>query len=76
MNTSTSIIKTAGEDLHQFSEEQQGFKNNRSKTDAIYIIRQLTEKAVEFNEPMYVCLIELTKAFSGRIYSSKDKKDN
>ena len=31
-------------------EEQQGLRNNKSAIDAIFIIRQITEKAIEFNK--------------------------
>jgi len=37
-------------------EEQQGFRKNRSTTDAIFIIR-------EINQPAYMCFIDLSKAF-------------
>lgn len=45
------------------SEEQQGFRKNRSTTDAIFILRQITEKAIEFDKPAFLCFIDLTKAF-------------
>jgi len=44
-------------------EEQQGFRRNKSTTDAIFIIKQLKEKSIEFNTPAYVSFIDLTKAF-------------
>lgn len=44
-------------------EEQQGFRKNRSTTDAIFIVRQIVEKAIEFNKPAYLCFVDLTKAF-------------
>lgn len=44
-------------------EEQQGFRNNRSAVDAIFIIRQITEKAIEFNKTAFMCFIDLTQAF-------------
>lgn len=45
------------------SEEQQGFRANRSTVDAIFIVRQLIEKAIEFNKPMFICFVDFTKAF-------------
>lgn len=45
------------------SEEQQGFRRNRSTTDALFILRQLVEKSLEYNSPAYLCFIDLTKAF-------------
>ena len=44
-------------------EEQQGFRKNRSTMDAIFIVRQIVEKAIEFNKPAYLCFVDLTKAF-------------
>jgi len=31
-------------------EEQQGFRKNRSTTDAIFIIRQIVEKSIEYEK--------------------------
>lgn len=47
----------------ELSEEQQGFRKNRSTIDAIFIVRQIAEKALEFDKPAYLCFIDLTKAF-------------
>ena len=44
-------------------EEQQGFRKNRSVIDAIFTIRQITEKTIEFNKPTFMCFVDLTKAF-------------
>jgi len=40
-------------------EEQQGFRKNRSTTDAIFIIRQIVINRI----PAYMCFIDLSKAF-------------
>ncbi|XP_044746344.1 poly [ADP-ribose] polymerase tankyrase-1-like [Coccinella septempunctata] len=45
------------------SEEQQEFRPNRSTVDAIFIVRQLVQKSIEFNKPMSVCFVDFTKAF-------------
>ncbi|XP_057672917.1 uncharacterized protein LOC130904270 [Diorhabda carinulata] len=45
------------------SEEQQGFRKNRSAIDAIFVIFQIKEKAIEFNKTAYMCFIDLTQAF-------------
>jgi len=37
-------------------EEQQGFGRNRSTTDAIFNIKQLKEKSIEFNTSS-ICLL-------------------
>lgn len=44
-------------------EEQQGFRPNRSAVDAIFILRQLAEKAIEFNKPAFMYFVDLTQAF-------------
>ena len=43
--------------------EQQGFRKNRSAIDAIFTIRQITERAIEFNKPAFMCFVDLTQAF-------------
>lgn len=47
----------------ELSEEQQGFRKNHSTIDAIFIVRQIAEKALEYNKPSYLCFVDLTKAF-------------
>jgi len=44
-------------------EEKQGFRKNRSTTDAIFILRQIVEKSIEFNHPTYLRFVDLKKAF-------------
>uniref|UniRef100_A0A1B0GQC6 Uncharacterized protein n=1 Tax=Phlebotomus papatasi TaxID=29031 RepID=A0A1B0GQC6_PHLPP len=44
-------------------EEQNGFRHNRSTTDAIFIVRQLVEKSIEFDKPLFMCFVDLTQAF-------------
>jgi len=44
-------------------DEQQGFRKNRSTTDAIFIVRKIAEKSIEFNHTAYMCFVDLTKAF-------------
>ena len=43
--------------------EQQGFRKNRSTIDAVFVVRQVVKKAIEYNKPSYLCFIDLTKAF-------------
>jgi hypothetical protein len=59
----TQILTSKLELIIYNTEEQQGFRKNRSTTDAIFIVRQIKEKAVEFNLPAFACFIDLTKAF-------------
>ncbi|KAJ4431764.1 hypothetical protein ANN_20369 [Periplaneta americana] len=45
------------------SEEQQRFRQNRSVIDAIFTLRQVAEKAIEYSKPAYLCFIDLKQAF-------------
>lgn len=63
MKLFTHILKRKLEAQIQNREEQQGFRRNRSTTDALFIIKQLKEKAIEYNVPAYLCFVDLTKAF-------------
>ena len=44
-------------------EEQSGFRPNRSTTDMMFVIRRLQELARKKRIPLYVCFINLTKAY-------------
>ena len=44
-------------------EEQSGFRPNRSATDMMFMILRLQELARKKQIPLYVCLIDLTKAY-------------
>ena len=43
--------------------EQSGFRPNRSTTDMMFVIRRLQELARKKRIPLYVCFIDLTKAY-------------
>ena len=43
--------------------EQSGFRPNRSTTDMMFVIRPLQELARKKRIPLYVCFIDLTKAY-------------
>ena len=43
--------------------EQAGFVEGRGTRDQIANIRHITEKAIEFNHPVYMCFIDYSKAF-------------
>ena len=45
---------------------QCGFMSGRGTTDAIFIVRQLQEKHLAANKPLYMAFIDLEKAF-GRV---------
>ena len=44
-------------------EEQSGFRPNRSTADIMFVIRRLHEQARKKQIPLYVCFIDLTKAY-------------
>ena len=44
-------------------EEQSGFEPNRSTTDMMFVTRRLQELARKKRIPLYVCFIDLTKAY-------------
>ena len=44
-------------------EEQNGFRPNRFTTDMMFVVRRLQELARKKRIPLYVCLIDLTKAY-------------
>ena len=44
-------------------EEQSSFRPNRSTTDMMFVIHRLQEVARKKRVPLYVCFIELTKAY-------------
>jgi len=47
----------------QLSESQFGFRKGRGCTDAIFALRQLCEKGIEFNKDLYMVFIDQEKAF-------------
>ena len=44
-------------------EEQRGFRPNSSTTDMMFVIRRLQELERKKQIPLYVCFIDLTKAY-------------
>ena len=44
-------------------EKQSGFRPNRATTDMMFVIRRLQELARKNRIPLYVCFIDLTKAY-------------
>ena len=47
----------------EIDEMQFGFMSGRGTTDAIFIVRQLQEKHLAANKPLYMAFIDLEKAF-------------
>lgn len=64
INFTFYLLRKRNEQNERRSEEQQGFRSGRSCTDAVFVIRQMTEKSIEYNKPAYMCLyVDLEKAF-------------
>jgi hypothetical protein len=59
----TNILRLKLERQIENRDEQQGFRRNRSTTDAIFMLRQVKEKSLEYNKTAYIVFIDLTKAF-------------
>ena len=49
----------------EIDEMQCGFMSGRGTTDAIFIVRQLQEKHLAANKPLYMAFIDLEKALDG-----------
>lgn len=41
----------------------EGFRSGRSCVDAVFVLRQIVEKSIEYNKPAFLCFIDLEKAF-------------
>lgn len=44
-------------------EQQAGFRANRSTIDQIFTLKLVMEKSREYNKPMYMCFIDIQKAY-------------
>ena len=49
----------------KLSESQAGFRQKRSLTDHVFVMRQLMEAAREFGQPLYTAFIDIAKAYDG-----------
>ena len=47
----------------QLLEIQSGFRSNRSTIDQIFTVKMIMEKRREFNKPLFMCFIDITKAY-------------
>ena len=54
-------IKLLSEDV--LPESQCGFRTGRSTNDMIFILRQIQEKAIEQQKPLYIVFVDFSKAF-------------
>lgn len=58
LNTRLTVIS----EYHN-PESQAGFRKNRGCNDMIFALRQLQEKCIEQNQPLYICFVDFCKAF-------------
>ena len=47
----------------QLLETQCGFRKGRGKVDQIWVVRQVVERATEYRTPVFMCFVDLTKAY-------------
>ncbi|XP_037870090.1 LINE-1 retrotransposable element ORF2 protein [Bombyx mori] len=47
----------------EIAPEQAGFVRRKGTREQIFIVRQIIEKAREFNRPTYICFVDFSKAF-------------
>ena len=48
---------------HLLSDAQFGFRKGRGSTDAIFALRQLSERAIEYNQALHMVFVDQEKAF-------------
>jgi hypothetical protein len=63
LKLTTKILANKLSEIVDLEDEQQGFRTGRSCVDAIFILKQVMEKFIEYNKPTYLCFIDLKKAF-------------
>ena len=47
----------------QLLETQCGFRKGRGTVDQIWVVRQVVERATEYRTPVFMCFVDLTKAY-------------
>ena len=57
------MMRTRSKLSPEFGKEQYGFREDTGTRNAIFMLRMLTERAVEMQKNVYVCFIDYTKAF-------------
>lgn len=70
----------------QLLETQSGFRANRSTIDQIFNVKMVMQKRREYNKPLFMCLVDITKAYDsvncdllwkvGRKYGISEKMVN
>ena len=59
----TKILLNKLKPLIKTNEEQYGFRRNRSTVDALFVVRQVIEKSIEYSKPAFMCFVDLSRAF-------------
>ena len=63
LKLTTKIITNKINEHISLADEQQGFRSGKSCTDAIFVIKHVTEKSIKYNQPAFMCFIALKKEF-------------
>lgn len=63
LKLTTRIITEKLKTIITLEDEQQVFRSGRSCNDAIFLIRQIVKKSIEYNKPAFICFVDLKKAF-------------
>ena len=48
----------------QLMEAQCGLRKRRETVDQLWVVRQVVERATEYRTPLYLCFVDLTKAYN------------
>ena len=57
------LERIRGKIRREISEEQYGFMQGKGTRNAIYILRMLSERAIEMQRDLFICFIDYEKAF-------------
>ena len=63
-----SVINQLGKIRPEISEEQYGFVKENGTTNAIFLLRMLSERAIEMQNDVYLCFIDYEKTFDTVIH--------
>ena len=61
LKLTTKILTNIINSMITVSDEKQGFRTGRSCTDAVFVMRQIMEKSIEYNRPAYLYFIDLKR---------------
>ena len=48
---------------YEIAEEQYGFQPDKGTRNAIFVLRVLSERAIEVQSPLFICFVDYKKAF-------------